>query len=43
MPPIYPVAHPVPDKRPILFGGTSVGIMALLNTVANSTPTVAIA
>ena len=37
------IAQPVPDKRPIRFGGTSVGIIALLNTVANSTPTVAIA
>jgi hypothetical protein len=31
----------VPDSRPIRSGGTSVGIIALLNTVANSTPTVA--
>src|SRR5580698_4928000 len=41
MPPIYPVAQPVPDSRPILSGGTSVGIIALLKTVANSTPTLA--
>src|SRR5690606_34744117 len=34
-------AQPVPDNRPILSGGTSVGIIALLNTVANSTPIVA--
>jgi hypothetical protein len=37
------VAQPVPDSRPIWFGGTSDGIIALLKTVANSTPTVAIA
>src|SRR5690242_13203740 len=35
------MAQPVPDNRPILSGGTSVGIIALLKTVANSTPTVA--
>jgi len=35
------VAQPVPDNRPMRSGGTSVGIIALLNTVANSTPTVA--
>ena len=33
----------MPDSRPILSGGTSVGIIALLKTVANSTPTLAIA
>ncbi len=37
------MAQPVPDSRPILSGGTSVGIIALLNTVANSAPTLAIA
>lgn len=31
------------ESLPILFGGTSVGIIALLKTVANSTPTLAIA
>ena len=35
------MAQPVPDNRPIRSGGTSVGIIALLNTVANSTPMVA--
>ncbi len=33
----------MPDNRPILSGGTSEGIIALLKTVANSTPMVAIA
>ena len=31
----------MPDNRPIRSGGTSVGIIALLKTVANSTPMVA--
>src|SRR6266481_4276755 len=42
MPPTYPVAQPVPDNRPIRSGGTKVGIIALLKTVANSAPMVAI-
>jgi hypothetical protein len=33
----------VPDSRPIRSGGTSVGIIALLNTAANSTPMTPIA
>ncbi len=37
------MAQPVPDNRPIRSGGTNVGIIALLKTVANSTPMVAIA
>ncbi|MGY4300491.1 hypothetical protein ACVWXN_008586 [Bradyrhizobium sp. i1.4.4] len=35
------MAQPVPESRPIRSGGTRVGIIALLKTVANSAPTLA--
>ena len=42
-PPAYPVPHPMPDRRPSLSAGTSVGMIEFTNTAANSAPANAIA
>ena len=41
--PMFLLTPDYPAKRPIRSGGTRVGIIALLKTVANSTPTLAMA